>query len=148
MYVLRTTLYTNPDLPMCVVVREGDVESFGDILDARPTDTFLTHEIFEVPDDSDIVQVTAHALARLTDAVLCHERNMAISFFWHTQTLASVLPGGTVANTQTSPLSAQEILQVFAQIAKHPNYNRHTVMSFAEDMTPVQLVNGEVRIGE
>lgn len=142
MHVLRCTLFTSPDDRLTTVVREHDVVSFGEVLGARQPDTFLAHDVFEMP-DADIRAATKQAMERMpaTDTI---ERNMALSFFWNAQYLTTVRQGGVLMNDRPAPLTAGEIRQVLIQLALHPHYNKQTVVCVSEDGTTVTLSNGTV----
>ncbi len=146
MHVLRCTLFRDPDHYLTTVVREQDVTSFGEVLSGRPALSFLAHDVFEMA-DADIQEATVAALARRTEYKVERERNQAISFFWHAAALNTIRGGGLVTNTICSPLSQEEVRQVFLQLAEHPNYEpSKTVRSYAEDGVAVTLAGGSVHL--
>lgn len=146
MHVLRCTVYSHPEHSMSVIVREVDVMSFSEALAGCPADHFMVHEVFEM-EEADITTATVAAMQRRTPERELRERNMALSFFWHAHYLALLHDGGVVSNTEVSPLSADEIRQVFMQLREHPDYKpNQSVVSFAEDGTPVTLSGGTVTI--
>lgn len=144
MHVLRITLFTTPGDFLSTVVRESDIVSFGEALGGVPPQLFATHEVFDMP-DSGIEDATMEAMQRLGERIE-REKNMAVSFFWHSMYFHRTQAGGTIANTLPSPLSLDEIRQVFIALAKHPAYDRHTVISFSEDNEIIELREGEVKI--
>lgn len=140
MKVLRTTLYTPGGGQLMAVVREQDVTSFSEVLAGRPEDAFLTHEVFDVPDDFSFEDCVAEAGRRWTPEIALRERNMSVSFFWNADKLGIVNPGGVLANPGRAPYNADACRQVLIQLKAHPNYHGQTVVTHAADGTIVSLL--------
>lgn len=144
--VLRTTMFSAPGDKLTTVVRESDLAaSFSELLAGVPAGCFATHDMFDMPDSTTIEQATHQALVRM-EAREQRESNMAVSFYWHAMYCGRTRAGGTIANTLPSPLSVDEIRQVFVALARHPDYDNHTVISFSEDSLTVILTEGEVKL--
>lgn len=142
MDVLRTTLWSSPVQQLTTVVRAQDLkkgESFSTLLAARPSDAFVTHDAFNMP-EGDIETATMWAVQRyMKDDHASREQNMALSFFWNGDMLRQVTEGGVLTNHHPAPLSADEIREVLVQLHGHPNYRKQTVVCVAEDWTLVTL---------
>lgn len=147
MHALRCTIFSSPEHFITTVVLESDVPSFSEILAARPSEGFLTHDVFEF--DGDIVDATAHAMRRYSQKEQFIEQNMAISFFWNAATLGrQVSNAGTLMNDLPAPYGVEECRQVLLQLYTHPNYDDQTVITTANDGTLVTLTkDGEVKVG-
>jgi hypothetical protein len=107
------------------------------------THQFITTQIVRIADTSDEQRNVELALAH---ADLEAEQNQAIMFYWTAFHLAKkVRPGGIVANSQVSPLTAGQISEVFRQLSITEFFQGHTIVSYSNDgMTVTLRPDGEV----
>lgn len=143
MHALRFSMYS-PDLEATTpIVRQCDMAApLEEIAVAQPG-MFSITDIFEVDDDATYEQTMAIGLERMK-ARYEREQNMAMHYYWHAQQLRMLNATGTLGNTEPAPLSVEELTESLTQLANHPDYQRQTIRSIAEDWTFVVLKAGEI----
>lgn len=148
MKVLRVTMFPPPGSgePMHIVTRQEDMNIPVEEA-ATPDDTpgvFYVSDIFEVADGTGIQEATLEAGRRADD----QEPNMAVHYYWTAMYLKRTVPGGVIGNTERSPLTVEQLKVCMKQLADHPAYEGHIVMSWAKDGTGVRLKSdGNVAVG-
>lgn len=153
MRVLRSSMWADPDNdPATIIVRDSDVtdslESIREQLLDPPTGAgseyrpFVTFDIFEMK-DAEILGATQEAAQRQD---LDRERDMAILFFFATQTVLPITnANGLWIAPDPSPLSLDQIELALNQVAMHPVYEQQKVVFLSEDGERITLENGEVK---
>lgn len=131
MKILRATTYPPSFTPLTVVVRECDVsvpleevggEEFG----------FLITDIFELDGEPDIMYATMIAGNR-QGAMKDRERNQALLFYWTLDQFRILKDGGSVVSDKPMPLKADEIRQVWKQLAKLDEYRDFDFLAIPSD---------------
>ena len=148
MRALRSSLYVSAyEPPVTTVAFESD---FTDTLESaiyglRVPGGLVIHEIFDT-DAPDIVTVTFEATQRQR-ANAEQEAHQAMLFYWTVSQWRIVAPGGTLFMDKPAPLARDEIVEVFEQLAQHPDYDNFHVVTHTRDGEPVTLANGKVQDG-
>lgn len=154
MRVLRTTLYSPPGEhePITTVASETDlragiIETINDVVASFDIPAFVAHEIFTVPDGTSLETCTLEAHRR-QQANADREANQAIAYYWYVGALRRCRDRGVVSATERAPLNADELVEVARALARHPAYQRQTLLQIAEDGRIVRLADGEVTVEE
>lgn len=142
--VLRTSFYGTDALPPLIgVVTEHDVvdtlESCA--LALQTPGALLIWEIFETRAKSS-VEFSLEALKRIDKLA---EQNMATLFFYYGGHLRRVKEGGILAPTKNSPLTRDQIVHVYEQLADHPDYKQQTILGLTSEGEEVCLVKGKIQ---
>ncbi len=150
MKVVRISMFKDPDNHVDVVMREGDAKVPVEQLPAQMNmqDFLVTHELFEMRDGASIQDATAEASQHMR-ARGENMRHQGTLYFWLTRTVIPMLtPGrGAWSAKNPAPLSADEVAQVFEQIALHSRYQGQTLRTETSDRQTVVMTNGRVSRG-
>jgi hypothetical protein len=148
LHVLRCSFYTPPitpggSLPTTVVVRDVDVtvtpEEWVAMMEADAAPIFVATEVFESP-DTELPFAIKAGMERLRDGRVEAERNMAIAYYWFTQQLARMKPGGgIVTQTRPAPFGMEDAKTVLRQIKAHPSWREQGVTIITDDGEGVGL---------
>lgn len=147
MRILRSSLFS-PDLSaLTTVVRDSDVRDTLESIrvGARQPGMFLASDIFDTDGDVTIEVATDLSMKRWKD-LFDIERNQAIQFYWATMQFQLVSRDGTVIMPQPAPFSTARVVEVFEQIAKHPDYTNQTLVATSDEAEIVTLKNGKVTV--
>lgn len=134
--------------PLTLVMPEDSVvdtlESIRTGASADLDRILIVADIFEIADDADTQQITAEGMRRWTPEVQLIERNMSVLYHYTVSQFPLVGPKGTIASRRVAPMSSANVRLVFEQLAQHPDYGERTIISLAEDMTPVIMRGGTI----
>ena len=133
MKVLRITVYPTMDRKDAFsgFVPEFTCHNFDILIDdiQRTSPPFLVTELFEMPATHDPEEIIAAGHRRLEDSARAQDEiNMAVAYHWNGEALGRVRAGGTLSATKAAPLSREQILLVFKQLERHPNYRDQTII--------------------
>jgi hypothetical protein len=150
MHVLRASFYGNPlvagpekqdithgimrsiDLAdsLTIFVARTEMKYFPED-DKKVSRGFVATDVFHLSGEPSLEACIAKAMKRWEkrrDA----EINQSILYYYNVQTLSQVRPGGVLSATQKSPLTRDQILDVFEQITHHPVYAQQTMVSITK----------------
>jgi hypothetical protein len=132
MRILRSVMVTPmPELErMMVVVRDVDMAVPLEEINATGEFGFVLEEIFEMPDDTSILNATIEAERRTNPE---DERNMAILYYWTHMHFVMLKPGGIVMSTQPAPLSEEQIRYVWGMLASLTDYEGYNFKTITKD---------------
>lgn len=167
MKILRMSLYESPfpsDAPHHTIVdveqlNKSVEEAIEEMRTDERLDGYIAHEVFDVdPADPEIeihasretmmevgaetlrlIRITQVAM-RLHEAALPRELNCAMLYHYDAGMFAQVKTGGSVIGTVPTPLSAEEIKDVFLQLAARSDYRGFTLQTISEDGEVVRLL--------
>ena len=151
--VIRISMYRSPDdhNPITMVARAIDlaksVEETERGMEGCVPDAFVVSDTFDVDEATyaDPLKVSLAALRRMrSSSVAQGELDMAMCYYWNTSRLGLVNAKGMIASSRPAPLTEVQLKTVLRQIARHPKYERQTVVQFTHEGKPVWLVNGRV----
>lgn len=132
---IRFTAFPPGGPPMTVIATEESFrDSVGDTNLPSGDGVFVIRDVFDYPGEEESL-----ARATFTGTERAHERlereaNMAIMYHWTVaQSFRACKDGGTIAQTQRSPLTADELRYCHEQLALHPDYKDYRFVSLAED---------------
>ena len=135
MRAMRSTLYPPSLEGMTIVVRERDMAMPLEEI-AADEFGFTIMDIFEVPDDYDIMQTTEVAFERFKPLV-DDEKNMAIMFYWSFAKFEIVAKNGVLMNTELAPLSPEQVEYVHKALKRLDEYDGFIFITPANDGTLV-----------
>ena len=148
MKVLRATVFPRPvkgSFPLTTVVRDIDMteslEAIRDYAEALDRTSLVVSDLFELPDDTDIVAATLAAERRVRKDV---ERNMATLFHWDAMTLEVTRPTSVISPTLPAPLGEEDAGVTLEALAEHPGYKGHAVVVICEDWTILAMRHGKI----
>lgn len=143
--VARITAF-GPELePISVVVHEDELSMpMEEAISAmRPVPGgYVAVDEFE--SDHELVGATLEATQRGMDARE-EESQAALLYHWNAGVLLRVAEGGVLTATLPAPLTVERIIDVFQQLAVHPNYRGQLVMGISQDERFVTMRNGDAK---
>lgn len=138
---IRFTMFPPGGPPMTIAAMEDSFkDSVGDTQLPSEGPMFVIKDVFqvEVEDGEDpLPRATATAMIR-SEERFERESNMAVMYHWTIgYSLRQAAEGGSIVQTERSPLTVDELRYCHEQIALHPTYRDQKLCSLAEDGTLV-----------
>lgn len=140
-----------PDLmPVTMVLVDAELEDPWDDAIARQrilAGGYVVVDEFET--EHELMGATMEAIKRGQEAAE-RERNAALLYHYDANLLSQISEAGVLTMTIPSPLTVEQIIDVFEQLAHHPLYRHQLCVGISEDERIVTMRDGdahEVRDG-
>lgn len=155
MKYLRMTMWTGRNAaPMTSIVAETDLRvpiytaaSQQRALNNNMAGPAVEVEVHEFPDDMDPAMVAVNIAKARTKPLDEETRHTLTVFDWAMDLLSHLTSTGVAQTTQPAPLTAHALAEVLTRVAAEPAYRGQSFKMTSFDLTPVNLVNGKVTVG-
>jgi hypothetical protein len=138
-------------MPIIAVVKKDDLtvspEELISTWKQKDATTLIIADEMEIADSATDDEVGEAMMHRLTERLQL-EGNMAAVFAWATAHFAKKAATTGLSMVSDSPLTVEELELVLKQLAVHPEYAGHTVVTYSKDHKAVCLVGGNIQLGD